>query len=423
VEDGGRRIDVGGSRLQSLLVRLALDAGRTVTTGALVDAVWEHDLPSDELHALQSLVSRLRRALGDAARVEQTAGGYRLAGAPDGVDALRFERLARAGAAALRDGDRARAATLAHDALGLWRGPALAGLAGRGRFATEAALRLDDLRVGALLDRAEAELGRTGDGAAAVAELERLAAERPLDERVARLLIRALHAAGRQADALAAYERIRGRLDEELGALPSSELQAAHVAVLRGERATPAAAAPPRTNLRAQLTSFVGREAELERIGSELREHRLVTLIGPGGAGKTRLAQETAARCLDQVPDGAWLVELAPVGDDEEIVQALLSSLRLREVALLEGNATVAWGDALQRVLDGLADQTVLIVLDNCEHLIGGAAHTPDAILGHCAGVRILATSREPLGIVGERLARLPPPPPPPPRARAAQAP
>src|SRR4051794_13065182 len=303
VEDGGRRIDVGGSRLQSLLVRLALDAGRTVTTGALVDAVWEHDLPSDELHALQSLVSRLRRALGDAARVEQTAGGYRLAVEPDAVDALRFERLARAAAAALRDGDVARAATLTHDALALWRGPALAGLAGRGRFATEAALRLDDLRVGALLDRAEAELARTGDGAAAVAELERLAAERPLDERVARLLIRALHAAGRQADALAAYERIRGRLDEELGALPSSELQAAHVAVLRGERSTPATA-PPRTNLRVQLTSFVGREGQLERVAGELLQHRLVTLIGPGGAGKTRLAQETAAHCLEDVPDG-----------------------------------------------------------------------------------------------------------------------
>jgi predicted ATPase/DNA-binding SARP family transcriptional activator len=422
IEDGDRRIGVGGSRLQSLLVRLALEPGRTVTTVALVDAVWEDDLPSDEIHALQSLVSRLRRALGDAAHVEQTAGGYRLAVEPDAVDALRFERSARAGAAALRDGDLARAATLTHDALELWRGPALAGLAGRGRFATEAALRLDDLRVGAQLDRAEAELGLTGDGAAAVAELERLAAERPLDERVARLLIRALHAAGRQADALAGYERIRGRLDEELGALPSSELQAAHVAVLRGERATPAVAAPARTNLPAQLTSFVGREAELERVGGELRQHRLVTLIGPGGAGKTRLAQETAARCLDQVADGAWLVELAPVGDDEEIVQVLLSSLRLREVALLEGNAAVAWGDAMQRVLDGLADQTVLIVLDNCEHLIGGAAHAADAILRHCAGVRILATSREPLGIVGERLVDVPPLTWPQPGAGAAEA-
>jgi hypothetical protein len=307
----------------------------------------------------------------------------------------------------LREGDLARAATLTHDALALWRGPALAGLAGGRRFATEAALRLEDLRVAALLDRTEAQLGRTGDGAAAVAELERLAAERPLDERVARLLIRALHAAGRQADALGAYERIRARLDEDLGALPSSELQAAHLAVLRDERATPAGA--PRTNLRAQLTSFVGREAELERVGGELRQHRLVTLIGPGGAGKTRLAQETAARCLEQLPDGAWLVELAPAGEDEEIVQVLLSSLRLREVALLERNTTVGWGDALQRVLDGLADQSLLIVLDNCEHLISGAAHIADAILGHCPGVRILATSREPLGIVGERLVDVPP--------------
>jgi predicted ATPase/DNA-binding SARP family transcriptional activator len=418
IEADGSRVDVGGSRLRALVGRLALDAGRTVSTSALVDAVWDEDRPADEVHALQSLVSRLRRSLGDAALVAQAPGGYRLALDPAAVDAHRFERLARDGAAALRAGDVDRAAAILRDALALWRGPALEGLAGERGFATAAADRLADLRLAATLDRIDADLARGASAAADLAaELERLAADHPLDERVAGRLVRALAGAGRQADALAAYERVRAALSDELGAAPSAELQAAHLEVLRGEVAAPGATAPrprragPRTNLRARLTSFVGRAAEIGRVDGALDAHRLVTLLGPGGAGKTRLAEEVAARRVGRTPDGVWLVELAPVTEEAEIVPALLGSLHLREAALLDasGGSAMAPGDALSRVVDLLADRAALLVVDNCEHLIAATAAVADELLGRCPGVRILATSREPLGIVGERLVDVPP--------------
>jgi predicted ATPase/DNA-binding SARP family transcriptional activator len=417
VVDGDRPLEVGGARLQALLMRLALDAGRTVSLGGLVDALWEQDVPADEVHALQSLVSRLRRALGDAALVGQTPGGYRLALEPADVDAHRFERLAREGAGALRAGEPGRARRLLGEALSLWRGPALAGVAGTRAFATAAAARLEDIRLAATVDRIEADLAGVAP-AELVAELERLAADHPLDERVARLQIRVLHAAGRQADALAVYERIRAALDDALGAVPGPELQAAHLAVLRGDVAAPPAATPApdddrttRTNLRAPLTRFVGRAEELARVAAAVRDHRLVTLLGPGGAGKTRLAGEAGAHHLPEAPDGVWLVELAPVGEASGIGPAILAALGLRETALLERAATPAMApsDALHRVLDALADRTALVILDNCEHLIADVAAVADELLGRCPRVHVLATSREPLGIVGERLIEVPP--------------
>jgi predicted ATPase/DNA-binding SARP family transcriptional activator len=417
VVDGERPVEVSGARLQALMMRLALDAGRTVSRGGLVDAVWEDDVPADEVHALQSLVSRLRRAFGDAALVAQTPGGYRLALDPAAVDAHRFERLARDGAAALRHGDTGRGARLLGEALGLWRGPALAGVAGTRTFATVAAARLDDIRLAATVDRIEADMAGTAPGEL-VSELERLAGEHPLDERVARLQVRVLHAAGRQADALAAYERVRVALDEALGAVPGPELQAAHLAVLRGEAAAPArterpapAAPPARTNLRAPLTRFFGRADELGRVAEAVRDHRLVTLLGPGGAGKTRLAGEVGARHLPEVADGVWLVELAPVVDDTGIGPAILAALGLRETDLFERAATpgMASSDALHRVFEALADRTALVILDNCEHLVGAVAAVADDLLGRRPHVHVLATSREPLGIVGERLVEVPP--------------
>jgi len=429
VADDERPVQVGGARLQALLMRLALDAGRTVSLGALVDAVWEQDMPADEVHALQSLVSRLRRALGDPGLVAQTPGGYRLALEPVDVDVHRFERLTREGAAALRSGEPGRAAQVLGEALALWRGPALAGVAGTRLFATAAAARLDDQRLAATVDRIEADLAATVPGEL-VAELERLAADHPLDERVARLQVRVLHAAGRQADALAAYERIRVALDEALGALPGPELQAAHLAVLRGEiapapaPAAPSGPAPARTNLRTALTRFVGRTDELERVADAVRDHRLVTLLGPGGAGKTRLAGEAGARALPQAPDGVWLAELAPVVDPTGIGPAILAALGLRETTLLE--RTVAPGaatpDALERVREALADRAALLILDNCEHLIADVAAVADDLLGRCPRVHVLATSREPLGIVGERLIEVPPLAWPAPGAGVAEA-
>jgi predicted ATPase len=397
VDNDGRR--VGGGRLRALLARLALDAGRPVTVGRLVDAVWEDELPGDETHALQSLVSRLRRALGDG-RPAAAPGGYVLDAE---VDAQRFETLAAEGHAALADPE--RAARLLGEALELWRGPALADLT-EYRFAVAEAARLEDLRLAAAADRAQAELA-LGRGARLVGELEALTAEHPLHERLAAQHIAALSAAGRQADALAAYERIRVRLSDELGVPPSAELLQAHLAVLRGEPAQAVAPARVRTNLPAEVTSFVGREREIERIGELLGRGRLVTLVGPGGAGKTRLAREAVAGWVDRVADGVWLAELAPVTAGAEVVPAVLDALGVRDATLSE--RPLAARDTLARLLDVLAEREAILVLDNCEHLIADVAELAERLLAACPHLRIVATSREALAIAGESIVAVPP--------------
>jgi predicted ATPase/DNA-binding SARP family transcriptional activator len=421
VRDGDTAVDVAGSRLRSLLIRLALDAGRPVSAGALVDAVWGEQPPADAANALQSLVSRLRRALGGAATVGQSPTGYRLGIAPDDVDATRFEQLARAGARALRSGDHSQAVRTLRDGLGLWRGPALADVEGA-PFAVAATTRLDELRLAATQDRIEADID-LGNAADVVAELDVLCEQHPLDERLAGLRLSALAATGRQADALAEYERMRARLADELGIDPSPELQAVHLSVLRGEtaaRQTPTRV--PRTNLRAQLTSFVGRDEEVARIGKLLDENRLVTLVGPGGAGKTRLAVESGSTLVDDVPDGIWFVELASVSDAADVPQTVLGSLGLRESLVIDQPAKLSARDATGRLLEALIDKRTVLVLDNCEHLIDAAAQLTDHLLSSCPALRIITTSREPLGIFGESLIVVPPLGQPAPDASAEEA-
>jgi predicted ATPase len=396
-DDGGTAVAVAGVRLRGLIARLALAGGQPVSTGALAEAVWDCALPAEVANALQTLVSRARRVLGGAAAVEQSAAGYRLAVTPDDVDALRFERLVAEGAMA--------------EALALWRGPALVDA---GDFAEPFARRLEELRLDATITFLTRELD-AGRAAVRVGELEALVAEHPLHEKLAGLLMRALAATGRQADALAAYEALRTRLADELGIDPGPEARAVQLEVLRGEIA--AAAAPAgraRTNLRAQLTSFVGRTDEVARVGKALQTCRLITLVGPGGAGKTRLAAEVAAVVRDSAPDdaadGIWLAELASVTDAADVPQAVLGAIGLRESRLLpDGTQRITSRDARTRLLEGLADARALLVLDNCEHLIDACAHLADALLAHSPQLRIVATSREPLGITGESLFVVPP--------------
>ncbi len=396
-DDGGASIAVAGVRLRGLIARLALAGGQPVSTAALAEAVWDFAPPADVANALQTLVSRARRVLGGAATVEQSAAGYRLAVEPGDVDALRFERLVAEGALA--------------EALALWRGPALADA---GSFAESFARRLEDLRLDAQVAFLARELD-AGLAAAHVGEIESLTAEHPLHEKLTGLLMRALAATGRQANALAAYEALRARLADELGLDPGPQLQAVHLEVLRGEIAVaPPPADRARTNLRAQLTSFVGRQDEVVRLRKTLESYRLVTLVGPGGAGKTRLAAEVAAGVRDIAaggePDGVWMAELASVTDAADVPQAVLGSIGLRESRLLpDGSQRIASRDARTRLLEGLADARVLLVLDNCEHLIDACAHLADALLAHSPRLRIVATSREPLGITGESLFVVPP--------------
>src|SRR5262245_51994474 len=225
----GELVEIGGVRLRALLIRLALDAGRTVTTASLTSALWPDDGPADAANALQTLVSRLRRALPRGDVVRSAPGGYCLEVPPEAVDALRFERLAREGRRALGRGEPAMAARRLRESLGLWRGDALADVA-EAPFAAPAVVRLDELRLAATEDRLEAELRVSPEGSYLVAELEELTAAHPLRERLRHLLIKALHGEGRQAEALAAYEDFGLMLLSGMGHLAAArdDLAAAH---------------------------------------------------------------------------------------------------------------------------------------------------------------------------------------------------
>ncbi|MGP3633717.1 AfsR/SARP family transcriptional regulator [Streptomyces sp. 24-1644] len=409
----GTAVALGGARLRTLLTVLALRPGRTVGAAALVDEVWDGDPPADAVGALQALVGRLRRVLGRAA-VESVEGGYRLAAQADDVDLHRFERLAGEGARALAQGDARQAAAALDDALALWREPVLADLPDRAvAVAGLEARRLDArrTRLAAVL-----ALGRPGE---ALPELTTLAAAHPIDEPLQALRIRALRDAGRTAQALAAYEEVRLVLADRLGAAPGPELRGLHTELLRPDRPEPvpaaapadaprAPAAPLRGNLRARLTSFVGREGDIAALREDLAQTRLITLLGPGGAGKTRLSQEVAETLAESWPDGVWLVEFAPVDDPDSVAETVLGALGARETVLRGAGAEELRAaeryadDPLVRLTEHCSRRRMLLLLDNCEHLIDAAASLADHLLAHCPDLTVLATSREPLGVPGE---------------------
>ncbi|MEU3409574.1 BTAD domain-containing putative transcriptional regulator [Streptomyces sp. NPDC006670] len=450
IRDDGTPVAVGGARLRALLTALALRPGRTVPAAMLVAEVWDADPPADAPAALQALVARLRRTLGHGA-VRSAEGGYRLEAVRDDVDLYRFEGLVRSAAAAAEP---ARAAALYDEALALWRGPALASLPDP---AAESA-RWEAVRMDARRGRLGAALA-LGEAEQALPELTELCARHPLDESLQSLRIRALRAVGRPAEALAAYETVRRDLSTRLGTDPGPALRTLHTELLSGTPApeppppaTPAPAAPASAatparpnptaqpahhpgapaapayaaalapgNLRARLTTFVGREEDIRAIGGDLARARLVTLLGPGGAGKTRLSQEAAeARPAGDWPDGVWLVELAPVDDPEDVAEAALAALGARETKLRGAAAeelralTDRTGDnPLDRLAEHCSRRRLLLLLDNCEHVIGAAAELAERVLTQCPGVRILATSREPLGVPGELLRPVEPLPDP----------
>ncbi|MEU4831727.1 BTAD domain-containing putative transcriptional regulator [Streptosporangium sp. NPDC023615] len=402
----GAVVEVPGVRLRALLAALALEPGRSLTRARLVDWIWGRRPPADAANALQALVSRLRRALPDGV-IEADSGGYRLAVAPDAVDVCRFEHLvgrARATKPAASGGPGgpgglAERADLLRSALALWRGTAMADIAPRDSDAFDAAVaRLDELRVAALVDRVDADI-RLGRGPELVSELTGLVAAYPLREGFAAALMRALAEAGRGTEALAVYRRTRERLAEELGADPSAELSALHTALLRGEPGE--RAGNRRTNLRAELTSLVGRDDDVSAVAALAAGHRLVTLTGPGGSGKTRLATEAARTMLAELPDGAWLIELASVRAGGDLARAALTAMGLRDQALPGG---ARGGEPMDRLVAAVRERAPLLVLDNCEHVIEEAAAFADRLLGECRRLRVLATSREPLGITGEVL-------------------
>jgi predicted ATPase/DNA-binding SARP family transcriptional activator len=391
--DDGVFAEVPGARLRCLLIALALEPGHVVQKATLVDWIWGERPPSDAANALQRLASRLRKALPEGL-IEGQPGGYRLTLAPDAVDALRFERLL----AQARQEEGPGRVRLLREALALWRGAALQDVALEDSQAFDAAVtRLEGLRLTAMEDRFEAEVS-LGHGAEVIAELTDAVAAHPMRERLVAALMRAQVAAGRDAEALLTYERTREALAEALGADPSPELSALHVALLRGELGR--REKNRKTNMRAELTSFVGRDDDVAAIRELITEHRLTTLVGPGGSGKTRLATESARTLTGDLPDGIWLVELAAIGADGDVAQAALAGLGLRDALL--GAAPSA--DAADGLIAAIREREALLILDNCEHVIEAAAKFADRVLGECRRLRILATSREPLGITGEAM-------------------
>ncbi|MFC4063996.1 BTAD domain-containing putative transcriptional regulator [Actinoplanes subglobosus] len=410
----GTPIPLGGPRLRALLAMLLLDAGRPVPIDRLIDGLYGDEPPAGVANALQSQVSRLRQSLP----VELGPAGYRLAAARDDVDAHRFAALAADGHRALASGEPQRAVTLLRAAADLWQGEPLADVRDA-PFAHAQAARLTELGLAASEDRYDAELALPGPvPSPVIAELRDLIAAHPLRERPRAQLMRALVSAGRPAEALGVFEEARRTLAEELGADPSPELVALHTDLLRASGpAAPAlssargpdapvpshAPGPVRHGVPAQLTSFVGRDGDLARVAAALRGRRLVTLHGPGGAGKTRLAAEAAARHDGDV----WFVELAGAGS-EDVPSAVQAALGLRDVLVNPPGAPwqppTAVPGVVDRLVAALSDRRLLLVLDNCEHVVDAAAALAGRLLAGASGLRILATSREPLGITGEAL-------------------
>ncbi|MGD0557996.1 MAG: BTAD domain-containing putative transcriptional regulator [Streptosporangiaceae bacterium] len=406
-DDSGDPVRVGGHRVRSLLILLALEPGRVVAATSLIGRLWPDDAPGDAGNALQTLVSRLRTALRGTGVIESHPVGYRLVIDPGDVDSIAFETLVRQATGPASNGatDPALAASLLREALALWRGPALADVADE-EFARGPATRLEEARLAALHDRIEAELA-LGESASLIGELRSLVTANPLAERSRVLLMRALQADGRQADALAVYTEARELLATELGVDPSPDLERAHLDVLRQNfspkrRPADPPAARESPAVRKPRASFVGRDDDLSGVRDRLGEHWLVTLTGPGGIGKTRLAAEVTA-ALDDV--AVHTAELARVTAGAEVPFAVLDAIVGRERSIARGKGEpVPVSDPLQRISAALADRDALVVLDNCEHLIDAAADFAGWMLEQNPRVKILATSREPLRITGEVL-------------------
>ncbi|MFT4300109.1 MAG: BTAD domain-containing putative transcriptional regulator [Aeromicrobium sp.] len=381
----GREIDLGGTRSRALVARLALAGGRPLPADAVIDDLWGDDLPADARGALQSVVSRTRRRLPDGEALSWSPAGYSLR--VDSCDLADLERLLAA-----RD----------PAAAGLWRG-SLCADAGDPPFVRELAHGLEESRL-ASLELALANRLADGATAATVAEIVAFSRENPHREEGWRLRLEALAATGRVAEAVEAYEELRARLADDLGIDPSPALRDLHVRLLRGE--TTGQPRPAARRLPVALTSFVGRDTAVAAVVEALRASRLVTILGPGGAGKTRLAVE-AARVVDTAE--VWLAELAAAGTELDVVRLVGAALDLTEVSAVDRRSKPAVMDERQRLLDGAAALDGLLLLDNCEHVIDAAARLAADLLAHGPGLRIVATSRELLRVDGEAVYPLEP--------------
>ncbi|GAA3057048.1 BTAD domain-containing putative transcriptional regulator [Pseudonocardia yunnanensis] len=396
----GAPVSIGGPKPRVLLAGLLLRPGAVVSTDRLVAAVWGDAPPNDPLGALRAYVSRLRAVLAPlqhGERLRYQAPGYVLAVADDELDATDFARLVTEARDRASVGAHGHAVELFDAALALWRGDPLAEFDCAQLNAD--ITRLEDLRLDASEDRIEAML-QLGRGHEVVTELDALVRRFPERERLAAQLMRALYGSGRQAEALAVYRDLRRRLVDELGVEPSEAVRTVHRQLLEHDP-TLVPAREPATNLPRPTTVFVGRDEEMRRISTLMRDARLVTLTGVGGVGKSRMALEVVA-ALDRsrFPDGVWLCEFDPLADGSPVSHVVATALRVRQ----RHGSTIE-----QSVIEYMRSRKLLLVLDNCEHVLDASARLAADVLAKCPGVVVLATSRELLGVHGEQVWRVPP--------------
>lgn len=381
---------LGGPKPRTLLARLLLEPNRVVSYDELIDALWPDDPPEQARHTLQVYVSSLRRALGNE-RIRGDRGGYALRVEPAELDAARFEDLVAEGTRLLRVGEAEAAHACLTKALALWRGDALADVAPA--LAHERA-RLNELRVAAGEEEIEAALA-LGQHGELVPRLESLVRRHPTRERLRRQLMLALYRSGRQADALGVYRDARRTLRDELGLEPSPDLRELEAAILRHDVGLGGggseAPARPEHHLPAPATPLVGRRREVDEISVLLTGGtRLVTLTGPGGAGKTRLAIQAASELAGSFADGVFFVSLGALRDPELVLPEIAEALSVEGARGLRAALTAH-----------IRSRTQLLVLDSFEQVIDAAASIA-GLLVDAPGLRLLVTSRHPLRVYGE---------------------
>jgi predicted ATPase/DNA-binding SARP family transcriptional activator len=420
VQEGGAQVEIRRGISRTLLIALLLRARETVSASSLMELLWGDDQPRNPANALQIQISYLRKTLssGSASAAQPIVtrpGGYALDIEPDAVDTVRFERLLAEGSlvAPVRSDASVDAQLQAIDAaLELWRGEALSDVTGES-FAQGTATRLEEMRWSAHEQRIDLLLA-IGRHREAVAELGRLVSEQPLRERFYEQLVLALYRCGRQADALRAVEAARSTLVDELGLDPGPGLQALELLVLSQDvsldweplpaTAVVVAPIPTRTAewrrnfVPAPLTALIGRDTEVRRIRGLLARSRLVTLTGPGGAGKTRLAIDISSR--EAVNGQVWYVDLSSIDLPELVASTVADAL---------GATTGPNEDAGDVAAAALAAETGLLVLDTCEHVLAGASNLASTVLHRAPGMKVLATSRRPLAVAGEAAWPVPP--------------
>lgn len=383
--DAGASVEVGPAKCRAVLAALALSVGEAVPVSRLVDVVWGEDVPRTAEKTLQGYIAGLRKGLGPHTIV-RTGAAYRLDTAADAVDVHRFRRHVGTGEV--------------DAALAEWAGTPLAGLDAPGLKPVADGL------IEQWLSAVEVDLERRvdTDPPAAVATLTQLTADHPFREGLWALLMTALYRSGRQADALAAYQRARQHLVEELGVEPGPRLRGVERLILEhderlhadaGDRAPLRTASAPLGNVPRRLGRLFGRDGDRDAVLEALDASPVVTLVGPGGIGKTALALAAAHRWQDDGKQRVWLVELGQIATSGDVPRAVADAL-----GVIEGSAATL----TDSVVAALQTRTTLLVLDNCEHVIDGAAVLASAVADHVPDTRVLATSREGLGIAGERL-------------------